>query len=253
MEDISELKKAENKIVQLTGQLENLHAEVEKFAYIASHDLQEPLRTITSYLSLLEKRYKDKLDKDANEFIHYAMDGSVRMRNLINSLLYYSRVNRIKPFELIDCNTMLDETLDTIDSYIKKNKATIISSELPRMQGDKVLLSELFQNLITNAIKFKQDETPPVIEISVAKKDNQYIFAIKDNGIGFEQKYAPKVFEVFQRLHSREKYEGAGMGLAICKKIVERHGGSIWAESTKGKGSVFYFTLNEDVKNYAHI
>ncbi len=246
---LGEWKRAEHKVIQLNRQLENSREEFEKFTYIASHDLQEPLRIISNYLGLLESRYKDKLDKDAGEFIEYAINGSTRMRELIISLLNYSRVNRFKPFSRIDCNAMLDETLENMDDFISKNKATIISDELPRIQGDKILLSELFQNLIGNAIKFRNDEKDPVVEISVERKESRFLFAVKDNGIGFEQKYAPKVFEAFQRLHSREKYEGSGIGLTICKKIVERHGGNIWVESTNGEGSVFYFTLDESIKN----
>lgn len=232
----------EEKLKTKTEELAVSNAELEKFAYVASHDLQEPLRTITSYLQLLQSRYKDKLDNDANDFIAFAVDGSKRMRTLIKSILEYSRINRVKPFEPVDCNKLLNDVLQDISSVVKETNTTVSYKELPIIKADEVLLSELFQNLIGNAIKFVNGK-PPAIKISVEKMEDHYLFSVADNGIGFEQKYAGKIFEIFQRLHSIDKYPGTGMGLAICKKIVERHGGKIWVESELGKGSTFHFTV----------
>lgn len=244
--DVTEHKKAEEELNKKSEELARSNAELEKFAYVASHDLQEPLRTITSYLQLLQNRYKDKLDKDANDFIAFATDGSTRMRNLIRSLLEYSRVNRVKLFEQVDCNVLLNEVVQNIGQVIKETNTVVQYEKLPIIKGDEVLLSELFQNLIGNAIKFANGK-PPAIKIDCKKREDHYLFSVKDNGIGFEQKYDNKIFEIFQRLHSINQYAGTGMGLAICKKIVERHGGKIWAESALGKGSTFYFTIKSNL------
>lgn len=240
--DITRNKQIINEMGRITEELQRSNAELEQFAYVASHDLQEPLRMVTSYLQLLEKRYADQLDKDAFEFISYAVDGSKRMRNLIHSLLEYSRINRIKPFEWIDLKELMSDVLINLNTSIEENNAVIKVNELPDIYGDYVLVNQLFQNLISNALKFRSDETPEII-ISGQKLKDEFLFSIKDNGIGFQKQYSEKVFVIFQRLHSKEKYPGTGMGLAICKKIVERHGGKIWVESDPGKGSIFYFTI----------
>jgi light-regulated signal transduction histidine kinase (bacteriophytochrome) len=204
--------------------------------------LQEPLRMITSYVQLLAKRYKDKLDDDANDFIEYAVDGSNRMRILISSLLEYSRVNRMKPFEKIDLNELLEDVLKNLKDQIYENNAIIKINTLPVISGDPVLISQLFQNLIANAIKFRRLTKPQII-ISCKQENNEYLFSVKDNGIGIQKAYKEKIFIIFQRLHNKEKYPGTGIGLAICKKIVERHGGKIWLESELDKGSTFHFTI----------
>ena len=240
--DISGRKKAELELNQKSLDLTRSNQELEQFAYVASHDLQEPLRMVSSYLQLLEKRYKDKLDADANDFIQFAVDGSNRMRNLINSLLQYSRVNRIKPFEKINTKGLLQEVLQDLKDVIKVNAANVKVEELPDVFGDTVLIGQLFQNLISNAIKFKGEKNPEVI-ISGREQNGELLFSVKDNGIGIQKEYSDKIFVIFQRLHSKEKYPGTGIGLAICKKIAERHGGKIWVESEVGKGSTFYFTL----------
>ena len=209
---------------------------------MASHDLQEPLRTISSYVQLIAERYKDKLDKDANEFIDFAVDGSKRMRLLINSLLEYSRINKINPFEWINVRDMIEVIVNDMKDQIKESGVKIKYDELPEIYGDPVLIGQLFQNLISNAIKFRSEKKPQII-ISGEKKNDDYIFSVKDNGIGIKSEYMEKIFVIFQRLNSREKYPGTGIGLSICKKIVERHGGKIWVESEPGKGSTFYFTL----------
>lgn len=242
--DITERKKAEQELRQKTEELARSNQELEQFAYVASHDLQEPLRMITSYVQLLASRYKDKLDKDANEFIDFAVDGSNRMRTLIKSLLEYSRINRIKPFEFIDLDDLLKDVLQNLSSQIKEANAIIKLEKMPVIYGDAVLMGQLFQNLITNAIKFK-GEKDPQIEISYKKENKHYLFSVKDNGIGIQKEYVNKIFVIFQRLHRKDQYPGTGIGLAICKKIVERHQGKIWVESELGKGSTFYFTIPE--------
>ncbi|HEX8517444.1 MAG TPA: PAS domain S-box protein [Bacteroidia bacterium] len=246
--DITDRKKIETELKLKSEELSRSNAELEQFAYVASHDLQEPLRMVTSYVQLLEKRYKDKLDQDANEFIAFAVDGSNRMRNLIQSLLEYSRVNRIKPFESIDLNRLMEIVLHDLRDSIKSNNAEVIVDDLPKINGDSVLIGQLFQNLISNAIKFK-GQNPPEIRVSVEQREGEFLFSVKDNGIGIDKEYSQKIFVIFQRLHTKDKYPGTGIGLAICKKIVERHGGEIWMESNAGTGSTFYFTIKDNVKN----
>lgn len=242
--DITDQKKMQTELDNKTKELARSNTELEQFAYVASHDLQEPLRMVTSYLQLLENRYKDKLDQDAKDFISFAVDGSNRMRSLIHSLLEYSRINRVKAFEIIDVNLLLKEVLENLSAAIKDNNATIKISDLPKINGDPVLINQLFQNLIQNAIKFINTRNPE-IDISCKEEKDEYLFSVKDNGIGIQKEYIDKIFIIFKRLHSKEEYPGTGMGLAICKKIVERHGGKIWVESEFGKGSTFYFTIKK--------
>lgn len=235
-------KSLEQKVADRTLELKRSNEDLEQFAYVASHDLQEPLRTVTSYVQLLARRYKDKLDPDANDFINFAVDGSARMRTLIQSLLEYSRVNSKRPFEDINMNNLLNTLLMNLGESIKENNAIIKSDPLPDIFGDPILINQLFQNLLTNAIKFKRDGNPE-IKISGKKINNEYLFSVKDNGIGIPKEYANKIFIIFQRLHEAEKFPGTGIGLAICKKIVERHGGKIWFESEPGQGTTFFFTI----------
>ena len=242
--DISQRKQAEEALKQKTQELIRSNSELEQFAYMASHDLQEPLRMVTSYVQLLEDRYKDKLDKDANEFIEFAVDGTERMRNLINGLLEYSRVNKVHAFEIINTDELLDEVLQNFSSQLKENNIKIVKNSLPVIIGDNLLISQLFQNLISNAIKFRNNKNPEII-FSGIKVNNAFQFSITDNGIGIEEKYLEKIFVIFQRLHTYENYQGTGIGLAICKKIVEKHGGQIWCKSELNKGSAFYFTIKE--------
>jgi PAS domain S-box-containing protein len=241
-EDITDIRDAKLALEQKTKELERSNSELEQFAYVASHDLQEPLRTISSYVQLLASRYKDKLDKDANEFIDFAVDGSKRMRTLINSLLEYSRVNRVKPFEWMELTDLMKEIQLDMKDQIKEANASIKYNGLPKIYGDVVLINQLFQNLIGNAIKFRGEKKPEV-KITSKRKNGEYIFSVEDNGIGIKDEYAEKIFVIFQRLNSRDKYPGTGIGLSICKKIVERHGGKIWVESEPGKGAKFYFTI----------
>ncbi len=245
--DITKRIKAETELKQKSEELARSNQELEQFAYVASHDLQEPLRMVNSYVQLLSNRYKDKLDEDANDFIAFAVDGSNRMRMLIQSLLEYSRVNRVKPFEKININEVLTEVQHDIKGVIEENKAIIKIDQLPDIIGDTVLIGQLFQNLIINAIKFRGKESPAVSISGEKINGNEYLFSVKDNGIGIQKEYREKIFIIFQRLHNKDKYSGTGIGLAICKKIVERHGGEIWVESETGEGSTFYFTIKDGI------
>jgi signal transduction histidine kinase len=242
--EVKKRKLAENELNQTLLNLERSNKELEQFAYVASHDLQEPLRMVSSYTQLLAKRYKDKLDKDADDFINFAVEGAVRMQGLINSLFEYSRVTtKGAPFTKIECNKLLNDILKYMENIIKENKAEIIFTDLPTIFGDEIQIFRIFQNLIQNAVKFKNDDDIPRIYISAKKENDNYIFSIKDNGIGIDKEYFDMIFVIFKRLHSRDKYQGSGMGLSITKRIIERHGGTIWLESEPGIGTVFYFTI----------
>jgi PAS domain S-box-containing protein len=241
--DISEQKKAEMKLKQTLDDLMRSNEELERFAYVASHDLQEPLRMVSSYTQLLEKRYEDKLDSTAKEFISYAVDGSQRMQTLLQDLLAFSRVGtRGKSFIPIDCEQVLKEAVSNLNLSIRDSDAEITHDSLPPVRADKQQLTQLFQNLIDNAIKFR-NENKPKVHVSAKTKDDEWIFSVKDNGIGIDPKYYDKIFVIFQRLNGKNNFSGTGLGLALCKKIVERHGGKIWVESQLKKGSTFYFTL----------
>ena len=239
--DISERKQAEEKLKQAVEDLKRSNAELERFAYVASHDLQEPLRMVSSYTQLLEKRYKDKLDADAHDFINYAVDGAKRMQQLINDLLDYSRIGtRGKPLEPTACEAVFKAAVANLDVAIKESKAKVTHDPLPTVMADEGQLVEVFQNLIGNAIKFRGKQ-PPRVHISAQPDKDKWVFSVKDNGIGIEPQYFDRIFIIFQRLH--HELPGTGTGLSIAKIIVERHGGRIWIESQLGKGSTFYFTL----------
>jgi PAS domain S-box-containing protein len=238
-----ERQQAETELQKQKQDLSRSNAELQQFAYVASHDLQEPLRMVTSYLDLIKRRYKGQLDSKADQFIDYAVDGAVRMQTLINALLSYSRIgSREQLFEPVDCEILLQEALTNLQVAIAQNHAIITADPLPRVNGDRTQLIQLFQNIISNGIKFRRAE-PPQIHVGVKRHSDKWLFSIHDNGIGIEYKYMDKIFIIFQRLHSRSEYPGTGIGLAICKKIIERHGGMLWVESQLSQGSTFYFTL----------
>ena len=228
---------------QAEEEVRRSNSDLQQFAYAASHDLQEPLRGIAGFAGLLEKRYKGKFDRKADEFIDYIIDDVKRMQALINDLLEYSRIEaKGKVFKATNCSVALEEAFYNLRSVIEETAADITYDLLPTVMADAPQLKRLFQNLIGNAIKFRGKERPR-IHISAERKENNWVFSVKDNGIGFDVQFADRIFVVFQRLHARQEYPGTGIGLAICKKIVEHHGGHIWVESEPGNGSTFYFTI----------
>jgi len=228
---------------EIQAALERSNAELEQLAYIASHDMQEPLRMVASYLQLVAERYQGRLDAEADEFIGFAVDGAMRMQALINDLLAYSRVNtKARPFLPTDCRRVVETVLADLRMATEESGARIHVDELPTVMGDATQLAQLFQNLIGNAIKFRRAEAPEVL-VSVEPAAEGWRFAVSDNGIGIESEYFELIFVLFQRLHGRRQYAGTGIGLALCKKIVERHGGHIGVSSQEGRGSTFFFTL----------
>jgi PAS domain S-box-containing protein len=241
--DITDRKLAEQAIQRITDDLLRSNAELEQFAYVASHDLQEPLRMVSSYVQLLARRYQGRLDSDADEFIGYAVDGAKRMQNLINDLLAYSRVGtRGSEFAPVSAEFLLQEALANLQLTIEDTQARITHDPLPSVLGDAVQLSMVFQNLLANAMKFRSAE-PPCIHVSVREEQGEWIFAVRDNGIGLDPTFAERIFVIFQRLNDRTSYPGTGIGLAVCKRIIQRHGGRIWVESQPGQGATFLFTL----------
>ena len=242
-EEIEEHKVVEKELRVTTEELTRSNKELEQFAYIASHDLQEPLRTVTSSIGLLENRYNGKLDADADTFIGYAVDGTKRMQQLIRDLLTYSRVtSRGEGFVPVHCEGVLQQALDNLKIAIEESgvKITLPATTMPTVMGDKTQLAQLFQNLIGNAIKFRGDQ-PPAVQIGVERDAgrNEWQFSVTDNGIGMDMQYADKIFTIFQRLLTLEQYSGTGVGLALCKKIVERHGGGSGWSRSRGKGRRF--------------
>ena len=236
-------RRAGNIIANQHEEILSANKELEAFAYVASHDLQEPLRMVASYCDLLKRRYGNKLDSDADEFIGFAIDGARRMQALIDDLLSYSRLGtRGKAFERTECQEALDRALANLEAAIAESGAVVTHDRLPTVEGDGDQIAQVFQNLISNAIKFRTDKVPR-IHVSARMKAPNWLVSVSDNGCGIESQYAERIFVIFQRLHSRREYPGTGIGLAICKKVVERHGGRIWMESEPGAGSTFHFTL----------
>ncbi|HLA81236.1 MAG TPA: CHASE3 domain-containing protein [Thermoleophilia bacterium] len=243
LRELEERKRAQAELAQQAQELARSNDELEQFAYVASHDLQEPLRMVASYTQLLAKRYRGKLDSDADEFIAYAVDGATRMQELINDLLAYSRISTIgSPREPTDCSGVLGRVLTDLKVAIEESGAVVTHGTLPEVMGDATQLQQVFQNLISNAIKFRGQE-PPRIHVSCERSGDDWLFSVRDNGIGIDPQYADQLFVIFRRLHSKGEYPGTGIGLAICRRVVERHGGRIWLESELGKGSTFFFTL----------
>jgi PAS domain S-box-containing protein len=243
--DISARKTAEEQLAKQAQELARSNAELQAFAYVASHDLQEPLRAVAGCVEIIRRRYQGQLDARADEIIRHAVDGASRMQNLINDLLLYSRVgSRSEPFAPVDSQTALAAALDNLEVALRESGAQVTHDPLPRVTGDLVQLTQLFQNLIGNALKFRGERTP-AIHIGAKRQNKEWVFSVRDNGIGIEPQYYKRIFQIFQRLHARNEYPGTGIGLAICKRIIERHDGRIWVESRFGEGAAFFFTLSE--------
>jgi light-regulated signal transduction histidine kinase (bacteriophytochrome) len=241
--DLTERKKAE-----LSEKMEAKNKELEQITYIASHDLQEPLRTISGIVNIMNQQYMEQLDEDADKYLKFMKDASERMRNLIKGLLDYSRVGKGNELTYFDCKETISEIREDLAAFISESHSQIvIEGDLPYLRGYKTEFRLLLQNLISNAIKFRKKNVNPEIKISAVKEYNCWKFTIKDNGIGIEPKYQEKIFMIFQRLHNRSEYEGTGIGLSHCKKIVELHGGKIWVDSRLEHGSTFYFTIPNSI------
>jgi signal transduction histidine kinase len=243
--ELEVLRVAEAEIQAKALALERSNAELEQFAYVASHDLQEPLRKVTSFCQMLERRYAGQLDERGEQYIAFAVDGAKRMQALINDLLAFSRVGRIeRPRELVDVGELVTQTTSALGLAIEEAGATVeVDGPLPEVYAERSLLGLVLQNLIANAIKFRADE-PPRVRVSARRDGEQWDFAVADNGIGIDPQYAERIFVIFQRLHPRDTYDGTGIGLAMCRKVIEHHGGHIWLQDGRnGKGSTFRFTL----------
>ncbi|MBN2352175.1 MAG: HAMP domain-containing protein [Spirochaetales bacterium] len=250
--EIAERKRAEGKLREVNEDLQRSNRELEQFAYVASHDLQEPLRMVSSYTQLLAQRFKDALDQDARDFIGFAVDGANRMQRLIQDLLAYSRITtRGKTPEPVAANDALGEALVNLQTAVSESGALVTNDDLPSVQADYTQLVLLFQNLIGNAVKFRKPDEPPRVHVSATRSPDDprfWIFRVADNGIGVDAKYFDRIFVIFQRLHAREAYPGTGIGLSVCQRIVIRHGGRIWLESAAGRGTTFFFTLYGEQK-----
>ena len=242
--DITALKETEDELNKKTEELARSNLELQQFAYIASHDLQEPLRAISGFTELLQKRYQGKLDEKADKYIGFITEGSLRMQQMIQDLLAYSRVEtQAREFAKTHSQASLDTALANLRVSIQENHAVITHDPLPEIIAEGEQITSLFQNLVSNAIKYHTPDVTPAIHIAVQKEGNNWQFSVADNGIGIEEKYAERIFKIFQRLHTRDEYPGTGIGLAVCKRIVDRHGGKIWIKSTLGEGTTFYFTI----------
>lgn len=246
--EILERKGIENQLKLYAERLKLSNDELQHFARVASHDLQEPLRMVSSYLQLLDRQYQGQLDKNALDYIQFAVDGAKRMQALLADLLEYARVStRSQPFGLVDCNLLLQNIQKNLEVSIRETGAQLKLAPLPTVNGDQHQLGQLFQNLIANALKYRQG-SPPVIQIRAQEQNGHWEFSISDNGIGIDPQHHDRIFQIFQRLHTREEFPGAGIGLATCKRITDRHGGKIWVDSNLGSGSTFYFTIPQTPK-----
>jgi PAS domain S-box len=250
IEDISERKLVQELLqesldtqTRYAQELTRSNAELEQFSYVASHDLQAPLSTIAGYAQLLEKRCHNQLDAQGNKFIRNIVNSCERMQALIDDLLEYSRVGRSeKPFDVIDCNLVFEDACANLQLAIRQDQASVTRGDLPRVRGDSFQLLQLFQNLIGNAIKYRSSEAP-MVHVGASRQGDSWVFSVQDNGIGIAEQYHPRIFQLFQRLHSQKQYSGTGIGLAICQRIVDRHGGRLWVESEPNRGSTFYFSI----------
>jgi PAS domain S-box-containing protein len=241
--DITGRNRTQQELTRKLGELARSNADLEQFAYVASHDLQEPLRMVISYTQLLARRYRGKLDASADEFIEFAVDGASRMQQLIHDLLSYSRLTtQGKALQFTQAEAACNVALENLQESIKDSKAKVSVGPLPTVVADATQLAQLFQNLIGNAIKYR-NKRKPEIQVGARPNGNEWVFSVQDNGIGIEAQYFERIFQMFQRLHTRKDYSGTGIGLAVCRKIVERHGGKIWVESHPGQGSTFLFTI----------
>jgi len=243
--DITERREAELRQNEYAEDLKQKNIELEQFAYVASHDLQEPLRTVSGFVELLKRHYKDQADENVTKYINYITDASDRMRRLVKDLLDYSRLGRERILEPIDCNKVVQEVLSDLTMAIQESQAVIHVAPLPVISGYATEMKQLFQNLLSNSLKFRKPGEPPVISITAMPKDDHWQFTVADNGIGIDEKYWDRIFIIFQRLHTKNEYDGTGIGLAHCKKITELHNGKIWLDSTPGEGSKFYFTVKK--------
>ena len=243
--DTTERKEAEDRQKEYAQDLKQKNIELEQFAYVASHDLQEPLRTISGFVELLKRYYKNETNENVIKYINYITDASDRMRRLVQDLLDYSRLGRERILEPIDCNNMMQEVLCDLAMAIQESKAVINIDPLPVISGYTTEMKQLFQNLLSNSLKFRKPGEPPVINISVMPSEDHWQFSVTDNGIGIDEKYWERIFVIFQRLHTKNEYLGTGIGLAHCKKITELHNGKIWVDSKPGEGSTFYFTIKK--------
>jgi light-regulated signal transduction histidine kinase (bacteriophytochrome) len=242
--DITKRHQAEEKLERYATELERSNEELEQFAYVISHDLREPARMVKGYLDLLEKRYQGELGEKADMFIDHAADGAERMQEMIKALLDLSRVGtQGQDPAPTDVEAVFERTLKALRRAIEEAEAEVTHAPLPTVMADEAQLAQVFQNLIANAIKFRREDVPPRVHVSAKREGDEWVFSVADNGIGIDPDQADRIFQIFQRLHTRDEYEGTGIGLALCRRIVERHGGRIWVESEVGEGSTFRFTL----------
>jgi light-regulated signal transduction histidine kinase (bacteriophytochrome) len=245
------LHRSENTLERKNQELLTKNKELEQFAYVASHDLQEPLKTTSSFVNLLHRRYKGKLDEQADQYLHYISKASERMQTLIKDLLDYSLIGSKENVEHIDCNKILEDVTASLQNCIKNTHAVIRYSPLPVINGYNEEIKDLFLHLMSNALKFKKPDVTPLIRIGAMSLDEHWQFFVQDNGIGIDEQYMERIFVIFQRLHNRSEYEGSGIGLSHCRKIVELHNGKIWLESSVGKGTTFYFTISKNLGTQA--
>jgi light-regulated signal transduction histidine kinase (bacteriophytochrome) len=243
VDEVRQLHRAHELLDTRTQELQRSNSDLEQFAYVASHDLQEPLRKVASFCQLLQRRYQGQLDERGDQYIQFAVDGAKRMQALINDLLSFSRVGRRSgEHVVVDTGELFDIAIGNLEPVIEETGARVTRGELPQVQGEATLLTAVFQNLVNNAIKFRGELTPEV-RVDARRADAEWIFSVTDNGIGIDPEYAERIFVIFQRLHSKDQYDGTGIGLALCKKIVEYHGGRIWLDTDRQEGSAIHWTL----------